>query len=177
VAAETFSCKPVEVLQAVRGLRRSRYVATVEAVHQYLQCHPGQLTVKIELGDVGSKSAVASFRNAISKPYPDAFAWRTGVGSLHSKRLMVASLDLATLRPLAKAGSNAFGAKSLGRPLGAVSACLGSLLYSGVASPFHCQCETVCRRPPTSTALTLLSDEGTSNNLPGFAETEPRRQE
>ena len=70
MAAEIFSFKPAEVPHASRGLRRSKYVATLEAVHQYLKDHTDQRSVKIELGDVSIKSAVASFRNAISKLYP-----------------------------------------------------------------------------------------------------------
>ena len=72
MAAEIFNFKPAEVPQTSRGLRRSKYVATIEAVHQYLRDHPDQRCVKIELGGVGVKSAVASFRNAISKHYRES---------------------------------------------------------------------------------------------------------
>ena len=70
MAAEIFSFKPAELPQASRGLKGSKYVATVEAVNQYLQDHTDKRSVKIELGDVNIKSAVTSFRNAISKLYP-----------------------------------------------------------------------------------------------------------
>ena len=72
MAAEAFSFKPAEIPQAQRGLRRSKYLATVEAVHEYLQTHKDQRAVKLDLGDVNIKSAVASFRNAIAKKYPDS---------------------------------------------------------------------------------------------------------
>jgi hypothetical protein len=86
MVAETFGFKPAEVPQASRGLRRSKYVATVEAVHQYLQDHTDQRSVKIELGDVGIKSAVASFRNAISKQYPDTMRLVQRGGDLYIER-------------------------------------------------------------------------------------------
>jgi hypothetical protein len=71
MATEAFSFKPADIPQAERGLRKSKYVATVEAVNEYLQTHKDQRAVKIDLGDVSIKSAVASFRNAIAKSYPD----------------------------------------------------------------------------------------------------------
>lgn len=71
MAADIFKFKPAEVPQATRGLRKSKYGATVEAVNQYLQEHSDQQSVKVELGDVAVKSAVASFRNAIVRRYPD----------------------------------------------------------------------------------------------------------
>jgi hypothetical protein len=71
MAAEAFSFKPAEIPKAERASRESKYVATVKAVYQYMQDHTDQRSVKIELGDVSVKSAVASFRNAISRQYPD----------------------------------------------------------------------------------------------------------
>jgi len=71
MASEIFRFKAAEVPRATRGARTSKYGATVEAVHQYLQDHSDQQAVKVELGDVALKSAVTSFRNAISKKYPD----------------------------------------------------------------------------------------------------------
>ncbi len=71
MAAEAFSFKPAEIPPAERGLRKSKYAATVEAVNEYLLAHKDQRAVKIDLGDVSIKSAVASFRNAIAKNYPD----------------------------------------------------------------------------------------------------------
>ena len=86
MAAEIFSFKPAEVPQATRGLRRSKYVATVDAVHKYLKDHTDQRSVKIELGDVGIKSAVASFRNAISKHYPDTIRLVQRGGDLYIEK-------------------------------------------------------------------------------------------
>lgn len=86
MAAETFSFRPAEVPKAVRGLRKSKYVATVEAVHEYLQDHSDERSVKIELGDVGVKSAVASFRNAISRQYPDALRLVQRGGELYIEK-------------------------------------------------------------------------------------------
>jgi hypothetical protein len=86
MAAESFSFKPAEVPQAARGLRKSKYVATVEAVHEYLQDHSDQRSVKIELGDVGTKSAVASFRNAVAKLYPDTIRLVQRGGDLYIEK-------------------------------------------------------------------------------------------
>jgi hypothetical protein len=86
MAAETFRFKPAEVPQATRGKRRSKYVATVEAVHEYLKDHADQRCVKIELGDVGIKSAVASFRNAISKQYRDSMRLVQRGGDLYIEK-------------------------------------------------------------------------------------------
>ena len=72
MAADAFDFKPAQVPQATRGLRRSRYAVTVDAVHAYLQEHADERAVKIELGSVGIKAAAASFRAAIKKYYPDA---------------------------------------------------------------------------------------------------------
>jgi hypothetical protein len=86
MATEIFNFKPVAVPQAKRGLRRSKYVATVEAVHQYLEDHSDKRSVKIELGDVGIKSAVASFRNAISKQYRDSMRLVQRGGDLYIEK-------------------------------------------------------------------------------------------
>lgn len=68
---EIFKFKPAQVPQASRGLRRSKYAATVEAVQKYLQEHADQPSVQIELGDADIKSATAGFRNAVAKLGPD----------------------------------------------------------------------------------------------------------
>ncbi len=86
MAAETFGFKPVPVPQASRGLRTSKYVATVEAVYKYLQDNSDQRSVKIELGDVAIKSAVASFRNAISKHYPGSIRLVQRAGELYIEK-------------------------------------------------------------------------------------------
>jgi hypothetical protein len=86
MATQGFSFKPAEVPQATRGLKGSKYVSTVEAVHEYLQKHAEQRSVKVELGDVGVKSAVASFRNAISKLYPDTMRLVQRGGDLYIAR-------------------------------------------------------------------------------------------
>jgi hypothetical protein len=67
-----FRFKPAQVPKAVRGTRRSRYAGTVEAVYHYMQEHKDATSVKVELGDTGVKSAVAGFRNAIARSYPDS---------------------------------------------------------------------------------------------------------
>lgn len=86
MAAEAFGFKPVPVPPATRGSRGSKYVATVQAVHQYLLDHPNERSVKIELGDVSVKSAVASFRNAISKLYPDTIRLVQRAGDLYIQK-------------------------------------------------------------------------------------------
>jgi hypothetical protein len=86
MAAEIFRFKPAEVPKASRGLRKSKYVETVNAVHEYLKDHADQPSVKIELGDVGVKSAVASFRNAISRQYPDTLRLVQRGGDLYMER-------------------------------------------------------------------------------------------
>jgi hypothetical protein len=86
MAAEVFSFKPAEIPQAERGLRRSKYLATVEAVYEYLQAHKDQRAVKIDLGDVSTKSAVASFRNAIAKNYPDTLRLVQRGGDLYIEK-------------------------------------------------------------------------------------------
>jgi len=86
MATDIFRFKPADVPQAKRGLRKSKYSATVEAVYEYLQKNPDQRSVKIELGDVGIKSAVASFRMAISKLYPDAIRLVQRAGELYVER-------------------------------------------------------------------------------------------
>jgi hypothetical protein len=86
MAAEKFGFKPAPIPQASRGLRTSKYVATVEAVYKYLQENADQRSVKIELGDVAVKSAVASFRNAISKHYPDSIRLVQRAGALYIEK-------------------------------------------------------------------------------------------
>jgi len=86
MAANIFSFKPAEVPPASRGLRISKYSATVDAVYKYLQGHATEQSVKIELGDVGIKSAVTSFRNAIAKLYPDSLRLVQREGALYIAR-------------------------------------------------------------------------------------------
>jgi hypothetical protein len=86
MATEMFGFKPAPVPQASRGLRTSKYVATVEAVYKYLQENADQRSVKIELGNVAIKSAVASFRNAISKLHPDAIRLVQRAGALYIEK-------------------------------------------------------------------------------------------
>jgi hypothetical protein len=86
MAADTFKFVPAVVPKAVRGVRRSRYAATVEAVYQHMQDHKDTESVKIELGDVGVKSAVASFRNAIARLYPDTLRLIQRGGELYIER-------------------------------------------------------------------------------------------
>jgi hypothetical protein len=86
MATDIFTFKPAEVPKAQRGLKKSKYGATVEAVHQYLQAHKNQQSVKLELGEVGIKSAVASFRHAIARRYPDALRLVQRGGELYIQR-------------------------------------------------------------------------------------------
>lgn len=86
MATDIFSFKPVDVPQASRGRRRSRYAATVEAVYQFLQDHADSRSVKIDLGNVGVRSAVAGFRGAISKLHPDALRLVQRGGDLYIQR-------------------------------------------------------------------------------------------
>jgi hypothetical protein len=72
MATEAFDFKPASVPQSERGSRGSKYGATVEKVHDYLEKHKDVQSVEIELGDVSMKSAVASFRNVIAKRYRDS---------------------------------------------------------------------------------------------------------
>jgi hypothetical protein len=71
MASDVFKFKPAEVPRASRGLRKSKYGATVEAVHTYLQENTDEQAIKIDLGGVEIKSAAAGFRNAIAKRYSD----------------------------------------------------------------------------------------------------------
>lgn len=86
MSAETFNFKPADVPKAERGLKKSKYMATVEAVHQYMKDHSDQESVKIELGDVSAKSAHASFRNAIAKQYSDTLRLAQRGGGLYIER-------------------------------------------------------------------------------------------
>jgi hypothetical protein len=86
MAAEAFSFKPAEIPQAERGSRRSKYLATVEVVHEYLQAHKDQRAVKIDLGDVSIKSAVTSFRNAIAKSHPETLRLVQRGGDLYIEK-------------------------------------------------------------------------------------------
>jgi len=86
MAADAFDFKPAEVPQATRGLKKSRYAATVDAVHAYLQEHADQRAVQIELGSVGIKAAAASFRAAIKKHHPDDMRLAQRGGELFVER-------------------------------------------------------------------------------------------
>jgi hypothetical protein len=86
MAVEGFAFKPAPVPQAQRGSRGSRYVATVENVNRYLAQHKDVQSVQIELGDVSLKSAVASFRNVISKNYRDSLRLQQRGGQLFVSR-------------------------------------------------------------------------------------------
>jgi hypothetical protein len=86
MAADVFRFKPAEVPRASRGRRKSKYSATVEAVHQYLQKNPDQLSVKMELGAVDFKAAAAGFRKAIAQQYPDAMRLAQRGGELYILR-------------------------------------------------------------------------------------------
>jgi hypothetical protein len=87
MAVEMFKFGPAEVPRASRGLRKSKYGTTVEAVYEYLQENADQTAVKIELGSVDIKSAAASFRNAIAKRFPDAIRMVQRGGDLYIERL------------------------------------------------------------------------------------------
>lgn len=84
--AEIFRFEPVEVPPATRGLRRSKYIATLEAVHEYLQDHTDKRSVRVELGDVAIKSATSGFRNAISQHYPDTLRLVQRGGELYIEK-------------------------------------------------------------------------------------------
>lgn len=86
MAAEAFSFAPAEIPKAERSARESKYVATVKAVQKYMDEHKDQRSVKIELGDVSVKSAVASFRNAISRHYPGSLRLVQRGGELFIER-------------------------------------------------------------------------------------------
>ena len=86
MASDIFSFKPAAVPSVSRGIRKSRYVTTVEAIYQYLHDHPDQRSVRIELGDVGIRNAVTSFRNAIAKTHPDVMRLVQRGGELYIER-------------------------------------------------------------------------------------------
>ena len=86
MAANIFSFKPAEVPPTSRGTRTSRYSATVEAVHAYLQEHADQQAVKVELGSVAIKTAVASFRSTIAKLHPQSLRLMQRGGELYIAR-------------------------------------------------------------------------------------------
>jgi hypothetical protein len=86
MAIEAFGFKPAAIPTAVRGLRTSKYGATVEAVYEYLRSHKDQPSVKIDLGDASLKAAVASFRTAIAKRYPGSLRLVQRGGELYIQR-------------------------------------------------------------------------------------------
>ena len=86
MAADSFNFAPAVVPKVVRGMKKSKYAATVEAVHQHMKDHKGTQAVKLDLGDVAVKSAVASFRAAIAKLYPDTLRLMQRGGELYIER-------------------------------------------------------------------------------------------
>jgi hypothetical protein len=86
MAVEVFSFEPADVPKAQRGLRRSKYLATVEGIDQYMKEHPEQNAVKIQLGNVSSKSAYASFRTVIAREYSDVLRLTQRGGDLYIER-------------------------------------------------------------------------------------------
>jgi hypothetical protein len=86
MAVEPFGFKPAEIPAAERGGRESRYVATVKSVNQYLEEHRDQKSVKLDLGDVAVKTAVASFRAAISRQYSGRLRLVQRGGDLYIER-------------------------------------------------------------------------------------------
>ena len=86
MAADSFNFVPATVPKVVRGMKKSKYAATVEAVHQHMKDHKGTQAVKLDLGDVAVKSAVASFRAAIAKLYPDTLRLMQRGGELYIER-------------------------------------------------------------------------------------------
>ena len=86
MANESFSFAPAVVPKVARGMKKSKYALTVEAVNQYMKDHKGADAVRLELGDVAVKSAVASFRNAIARLYPDTLRLVQRGGELYIER-------------------------------------------------------------------------------------------
>lgn len=86
MAADSFNFTPAAVPKVARGMKKSKYAATVEAVHQYMQDNKGTQAVKVDLGDVAVKSAVASFRAAIAKLHPDTLKLVQRGGELYVER-------------------------------------------------------------------------------------------
>lgn len=86
MSTETFGFSPAEVPKVVRGAKRSKYASTVEAVHQHMKEHRATQAVKVDLGDVAVKSAVASFRAAIARLYPDTLRLAQRGGELYIER-------------------------------------------------------------------------------------------
>ena len=86
MAADSFNFTPAAVPKVVRGLKKSKYAATVEAVHQYMKDHKSAEAVKVDLGDVAVKSAVASFRAAIARLHPDTLRLVQRGGELYIER-------------------------------------------------------------------------------------------
>ncbi|MBN1630934.1 MAG: hypothetical protein JW990_14320 [Thermoleophilia bacterium] len=86
MAADSFNFTPAVVPRVVRGMKKSKYAATVEAVHQHMKDHKGTQAVKVELGEVTVKSAVASFRAAIARLYPDTLKLVQRGGELYIER-------------------------------------------------------------------------------------------
>jgi len=86
MAHEAFSFKPATIPELTRGQKRSKYATTVEAVHKYLNDHADQQAVKIELGGVSVKAAVASFRNVIAKQYKESLRLVQRNGELYIER-------------------------------------------------------------------------------------------
>ncbi len=86
MATESFSFAPATVPKVARGMKKSKYAATVEAVYQHMQGNKNTQAVKVDLGDVSVKSAVASFRNAIARLHPDTLRLVQRGGELYIER-------------------------------------------------------------------------------------------
>ena len=86
MAAESFRFSPAEVPKVARGAKGSKYASTVQAVYEHMKDNKGTQAVKIDLGDVAMKSAVASFRAAIARLYPDSLRLVQRGGELYIER-------------------------------------------------------------------------------------------
>lgn len=86
MVADSFNFAPAVVPKVARGMKKSKYAATVEAVHQHMKDNKGTQAVKVDLGDVAVKSAVASFRAAIARLYPDTLRLVQRGGELYIER-------------------------------------------------------------------------------------------
>lgn len=86
MVAESFSFAPAVVPKVARGMKKSKYAATVEAVYQHMKSNKSTQAVQVDLGDVAVKSAVASFRNAIARLHPDDLRLVQRGGELYIER-------------------------------------------------------------------------------------------
>lgn len=86
MATESFKFAPAVVPKVARGAKGSRYASTVEAVYQHMKENKATQAVKVDLGDVAVKTAVASFRAAIARLYPDTLRLVQRGGELYIER-------------------------------------------------------------------------------------------